>query len=134
MALAGFGDEQGICVTYSVTFQRRAVLSNPDPSSGLCIPCHGQFLPKSSQIRSELVLQLLLIALAPGKQFGPSTRVVSLRDLKYKHPQCNFWQRPSFWLQMYQQDLSFPLAAFPCPRPHQTLKCSSIILGYPQNN
>lgn len=85
----------------------------------------------NSQIHHDLVLELLLLPRAPGEGFGPSTRVVSPRDVKYKHPQCNFWQRQSFWLQIHQEDLSLHLAAFPYPPSHKTLKCSYMILGYP---
>lgn len=84
----------------------------------------------NSPVHHSLVLQLLLTPRAPGKQFSPSTGVVSQRDVEYKHPQCSFWQHQCFWLQIHQQDLSLHLAAGHTP----TLKCSSMILGYPQNN
>lgn len=106
----------------------------PTPHQVSISPCHSQFLPMNSQIQHDLVFQLLLIPCASGKWFNPSTWVVSPRDVKYKHPQCNFWQCQSFWLQIYQQDLSLHLAAFPYPCSHKTLKCSCVILGYPQNN
>lgn len=106
----------------------------PSPSpQALTFPSYCQFPQIGPHIHQGLVLQLSLIPPAPRVGSAPLPGW-ALGDAKHKYPQCDFWQRWSFWLQIYHQDLSLRLAAFPYPCSHKTSKCSDMILGYPQNS
>lgn len=102
-------------------------------SSGSHIPLLLPVPTDEPHIHQGLVLQLSLTPPAPRVGSAPLPGWAH-GDAKHKLPQCDFWQRWSFWLQIYHQDLSLHLAAFPYPCSHKTLKCSDMILGYPQNS
>lgn len=127
------------CLARSRTKLSRSPLSfcackRPSPSlQALTFPCYCQFPQMSPCIHQGLVLQLSLIPPAPCVGSVPLPGWAH-GDAKHKLPQCDFWQGWSFWLQIYHQDLSLRLAAFPYPCSHKTSKCSDMILGYPQNS
>lgn len=127
------------CLARSRTKLSRSPLSFcackcPSPSlQALTFPCYCQFPQMSPCIHQGLVLQLSLIPPAPCVGSVPLPGWAH-GDAKHKLPQCDFWQGWSFWLQIYHQDLSLRLAAFPYPCSHKTSKRSDMILGYPQNS